>query len=55
MPTDEGWQLTAMLGRWAVAADRRPVHEVSGRNRWDRPFTPELPGPLWTGPEATGR
>ncbi|GAA3433593.1 nitroreductase family protein [Kutzneria kofuensis] len=53
VPTDEGWQMTAMLalgyplGRWGVAANRRPVHEVSSRNRWDRPYTPEIPSPLW--------
>ncbi|MFC0549006.1 nitroreductase family protein [Kutzneria chonburiensis] len=53
VPTDEGWQMTAMLalgyplGRWGVAANRRPVHEVSSRNHWDRPYTPEIPEPLW--------
>jgi hypothetical protein len=26
------------LRRWGVAANRRPVHEVSSRNRWDEPF-----------------
>jgi hypothetical protein len=26
------------LGRGGVAANRRPVHEVSSRNRWDQPF-----------------
>jgi nitroreductase len=53
VPTAEGWQMTAMLalgyplGRWGVAANRRPVHEVSSRNHWDRPYTPEIPEPLW--------
>ncbi|QUQ66292.1 nitroreductase family protein [Kutzneria sp. CA-103260] len=53
VPTHEGWQMTAMLalgyplGRWGVAANRRPVHEVSSRNRWGRPYTPEIPQPLW--------
>ena len=53
VPAQDGWQLTAMLalgyplGRWGVAADRRPLHEVSSRNQWDQPFAPEVPGPLW--------
>jgi len=25
------------------------VHEVSGRNRRGRPYTPEIPEPLWNG------
>ena len=33
-------------GKWAVAANRRPVHEVSSRNHWDRPFGVEVPEPL---------
>lgn len=53
VPTDDGWRMTAMLalgyplGRWGVAANRRPVHEVSSRNHWDRPYTPKIPEPLW--------
>jgi nitroreductase len=53
VPTQDGWQLTAMLalgyplGRWGVAANRRPVHEVSSRNQWHQPFGVEVPGPLW--------
>jgi nitroreductase len=53
VPTDDGWQMIAMLalgyplGRWGVAANRRPVHEVSSRNHWDRPYTPKIPEPLW--------
>jgi nitroreductase len=53
VPAEQGWRLTAMLalgyplGRWGVAANRRPVHEVSSRNHWDRPFGLEVPGPLW--------
>lgn len=53
VPAQDGWQLTAMLalgyplGRWGVAANRRPVHEVSSRNQWHQPFGVEVPGPLW--------
>jgi nitroreductase len=53
VPAEDGWRLTAMLalgyplGRWGVAANRRPVHEVSSRNQWDQPFGVEVPGPLW--------
>ncbi|EWM11061.1 nitroreductase [Kutzneria sp. 744] len=53
VPAVQGWEMTAMLalgyplGRWGVAANRRPVHEVSSRNHWDRPYTPEIPEPLW--------
>lgn len=56
VPPGERWQLTAMLalgyplGRWGVAANRRPVHEVSSRNRWGRPFGATVPGPLWSPP-----
>jgi nitroreductase len=39
--------IRAPNGRWGVAANRRPVHEVSSRNRWHRPFGVEVPGPLW--------
>jgi hypothetical protein len=35
------------LGKWGVAANRRPVQEVSSRNRWDAPFGVEVPQPLW--------
>jgi hypothetical protein len=50
---DGGWQLTAMLalgyplGHLGVAANRRPVHEVSSRNQWHQPLGVEVPGPLW--------
>ena len=53
VPTEEGWRMTAMLalgyprGRWGVAANRRPVHEVSSRNRWKRDFGVTVPSPLW--------
>jgi hypothetical protein len=35
-------------GRWGVAP-RRPVHEVSYRNRWGAPVELEVPEPLWRG------
>jgi nitroreductase len=53
VPTEEGWRMTAMLalgyprGRWGVAANRRPVHEVSSRNRWGQEFGVTVPSPLW--------
>ncbi|WP_201778854.1 nitroreductase family protein [Streptomyces sp. 150FB] len=52
VPTDEGWQMTALLalgyprGRWATAANRRPVHEVTSRNHWDQGFGHSVPEPL---------
>jgi nitroreductase len=55
VPTEEGWDMTAMLalgyprGRWGVAANRRPVHEVSSRNRWGQDFGVTVPSPLWPG------
>jgi nitroreductase len=57
VPTEHGWKMTAMLalgyplGRWGVAANRRPVHEVSSRNKWGNPFGATVPSPLW-GPAA---
>ena len=53
VPVEEGWKMSAMLtlgypkGKWGVAANRRPVHEVSSRNRWDAPFGVEVLQPLW--------
>lgn len=53
VPVEQGWKMSAMLamgyprGKWAVAANRRPVHEVSSRNHWDAPFGVEVPQPLW--------
>jgi nitroreductase len=53
VPDDEPWRMIAMLafgyprGRWRVAADRRPVHEVSSRNRWGAEFGAQVPEPLW--------
>ena len=60
VPVEQGWRMTAMLafgrplGRWGVAADRRPVHEVASRNTWAQSFGAEIPHPLWTGPGETG-
>jgi nitroreductase len=53
VPVEEGWTMSAMLalgyplGKWGVAANRRPVHEVSSRNSWGKPFGVEVPQPLW--------
>ena len=52
VPAEEGWRMGACVtlgyptGRWGVAA-RRPVHEVTFRNRWGTPPGFELPEPLW--------
>lgn len=52
-PTDAGWMMACCVsfgyptGRWGVAA-RRPVHEVSYRNRWGEPVEFEVPVPLWS-------
>lgn len=60
VPTEEGWAMTAMLalgyplGRWGIAANRRPVHEVSSRNRWDREFGLTVPQPLWLNATSEG-
>ncbi|OMC15255.1 nitroreductase family protein [Mycobacterium colombiense] len=53
VPAEQGWKMSAMLtlgyplGRWGVAANRHPVHEVSSRNGWSKPFGVEVPQPLW--------
>jgi nitroreductase len=53
VPRDEGWLMACCVsfgyptGRWGVAA-RRPVHEVSYRNRWGDPVGFEVPTPLWS-------
>lgn len=60
VPTEEGWRMTAMLalgyprGRWGVAANRRPVHEVSSRKRWGQDFGVIAPSPLWPGKSMRG-
>ena len=53
VPGDQGWNFSCLVtmgyptGRWGVAP-RRPVHEVSFRNRWGEPLGFELPEPLWS-------
>ena len=53
VPTDGGWIMACCVsfgyptGRWGVAS-RRPVHEVSFRNRWGAPVGFEVPEPLWS-------
>ena len=48
----DGWHNTGCVtmgyptGRWG-RAERRPVHEVSFRNRWGDPLGFEVPAPLW--------
>ena len=52
VPEDEGWKFACLVpmgyptGRWGVAP-RRPVHEVSYKNRWGQPLGFEVPEPLW--------
>ncbi|HEV7523484.1 MAG TPA: nitroreductase family protein [Acidimicrobiia bacterium] len=52
VPKQDGWLFSSCVtfgyptGRWAVAP-RRPVHEVSFRNRWGDPLGFEIPEPLW--------
>ena len=52
VPGDEGWLLSGCVsfgyptGRWGVAA-RRPVGQVTYRNRWGAGAGLESDGPLW--------
>ena len=52
VPEGEGWHMHCCItfgyptGRWGVAA-RRPVHEVTFRNRWGAPAGFEVAEPLW--------
>jgi nitroreductase len=52
VPKQDGWLFSSCVtfgyptGKWGVAA-RRPVHEVSYRNRWGDPLGFEVPEPLW--------
>src|SRR4051794_34371900 len=54
VPKDEGWIMAGCVlmgyptGRWGVA-QRRPVNEVSYRNRWGQSLGYEVPEPLWSG------
>ena len=53
VPRDEQWVMACCVsfgyptGRWGVAP-RRPVHEVSSRNRWGTPVGFEVTQPLWS-------
>ena len=55
VPGDEQWIMACCvsfgypLGRWGVAK-RRPVHEVSFRNRWAEPVGFRVDEPLWPAP-----
>jgi nitroreductase len=57
VPKDEGWMNACCVsfgyptGRWGVA-ERRPVHEVAARNRWDGPLGFEVPTALWPPPSS---
>lgn len=52
VPAGEGWHFSSCVtlgyptGTWGVAP-RRPVHEVSYRDRWGTPVGFEVPTPLW--------
>jgi nitroreductase len=52
IPADAGWSCSACVsfgyptGRWGVA-ERRPVHEVTYRNRWGAASGLDDEGPLW--------
>ncbi len=54
VPKDEGWLFSSCVtfgyptGRWGVAP-RRPVHEVSFRNRWGAPLGLQIDKALWPG------
>ena len=53
VPKEDGWIFSSCVtfgyptGRWDVAP-RRPVHEVSFRNRWGTPVGLDIPEPLWS-------
>ena len=55
MPPEGGWLLSGCVsfgyptGRWDVAP-RRPVHEVTFRNRWGAESGLDVPAPLWAAP-----
>jgi nitroreductase len=58
VPRDEEWIMACCVsfgyptGRWAVAP-RRPVHEVTFRDRWGSPVGFTVDRPLWS-PEGVG-
>ena len=47
MDVHEALYTTRMMRRLGRDPDRRPVHEVSSRNRWGRDFGLTVPEPLW--------
>ena len=53
VPPDEHWIMSACVsmgyptGRWGVPL-RRPVHEVTSRNRWGGELGMHIPVPLWS-------
>ncbi len=57
VPPDSGWEMACCVafgyptGTWAVA-QRKPVHEVSYRNRWGADIGFEVPAPLWSRPSV---
>ena len=57
VPKEEGWMNACCVsfgyptGRWGVP-ERRPVHEVAARNRWDGPLGFEVPTALWPPPSS---
>ena len=57
VPPERGWRQAAAvpcgypIGRWGVAA-RRPVHQVTYADRWDRPVAWRVDRPLWEDPGA---
>ena len=57
VPLDADWKMACCVsmgyptGKWDVA-ERRPVHEVSFRNGWERPVGFEVHEPLWKGASA---
>lgn len=52
VPANDSWRMAACVplgyptGRWGIGR-RRPVHEVTYRNRWGTPPGFEVPEPLW--------
>jgi nitroreductase len=55
VPADSGWVMSGCVsfgyptGRWGLAV-RRPVDEVTFRNRWDGDPGLAVPAPLWSPP-----
>ena len=58
VPKDEGWMMAACItmgypvAKFSIAR-RRPVHQVSFRNRWGSPIGFEASEPLWSPDGAT--